>query len=412
MSNALKHRNFRWLFGGQLTSNIGNSLFVLALFWYVQSSTHSPAKVAWLGFAMTIPSLAGFLTGAIVDIVDRRRLLWLTDSIRFLLVVGVTLMVAMHLVNLWFIAAVVCLVSIGGNLFWPASNAILPSLVPEEDLVSANGWLQGSGQFAQSFGALLGSIIIATVGVVVVFGFDALTFLVSVSTLLVLRIPSSSRTAVNLQSYRIGNWFKDTLEGLVTLWQWPMIRWILPGVALMNLAYAPFFVMTAAWSQEILHHGSFGYSMLVLAESLGNLTGGLSAASVQRRFPGILPWVFSMILTLAVAAFPWFPHLWSDFSALLVFGVGTGMINTLFLTLLQQRIPEQQLGRVFASIGTIFGAALPLGTALAGLAVGSFGLITLFWTAALAIVAAAAYLGSTITWHPDVRSEASLSVNR
>jgi len=395
MNSALKHRNFRWLFGGQLTSNIGNSLFVLALFWYVQSATHSPAKVAWLGFAMTIPSLGGFLTGAIVDVVDRRRLLWLTDAIRFVLVAGVTLMVAHHLFNLWLIAGVVCLVSIGGNLFWPASNAILPTLVPESDLVSANGWMQGSGQFAQSFGALLGSIIIATVGVVLVFGFDALTFLVSVSTLLALRLPPTPTPAPGLQSYRITTWFTDTRQGLATLWRWHMIRWILPGVAVMNLAYAPFFVMTAAWSQERLHHGSFGYSMLVLAESLGNLIGGLSAASVQRRYPGPVPWVFSMVLTLAVALFPAFPYLWIDFGALLVFGMGTGLVNTLFLTLLQQRIPEAQLGRVFASISTIFGAALPLGTALAGLGVAHLGLVGLFWVAALAIVAAAVYLSSS-----------------
>jgi MFS family permease len=196
---------------------------------------------------------------------------------------------------------------------------------------------------------------------------------------------------------------------MTLLWRWTMIRWILPGVAFMNLAYGPFFVMSAAWSQQILHRGSFGYSMLVLAESLGNLIGGLSSATVQRRFPGVLPWVTGMLVATAVAIFPGFSNLWIDFLSLLLFGVGTGMVNTLFLTLLQQRVPDEQRGRVFATIGTIFGSTLPLGTALAGIGVASVGLHGLFWIAALTIAGAAIYLGLVITLNPVVRRETLLS---
>ncbi len=412
MRNVLRHRNFRWLFGGQFMSNVGNSLFILALFWYVQASTHSASDVAWVGFAMTIPSLGGFLTGFLADLVDRRRLLWITDGIRFVLVAIITFMVLANQANLAAIALAVVLVSVAGNLFWPASQALLPSLVPEEDLVSANGWMQSSGQFAQGLAALLGSIIIASVGVVMVFGFDALTFLVSVWTLLLLRLPSSAskvpapRDALPRSA---ASWWQDTLQGLKTLWKWPMIRWVLPGVIIMNLAYAPFFTMSAAWSQEILHRGSFGYSMLVLAEALGNLLGGLMAGGLARRFQGVAPWVFSMILTLPILAFPAMHLLWGDFLALLAFGIGTGLVNTLFLTLLQQRISEALLGRVFATLGTIFGAALPLGTALSGIAVGGVGIGGIFWAASAAIVAAACYLGGAMVWHPEVRSQARLS---
>ncbi len=405
--NPWQHRNFRLLLSGQLVSNLGSSLFVLALFWQVQASTKNPQYVAWLGLAMTLPSVTGFLTGAIVDRVNRQQLLWATDLVRFLLVGGLTVLLMVHAFYFWLVMLAFWVVNLAGTMFWPAMQALLVDVVPIQDRTGAIGFMEASGQFSNSVAGLLGSFMIAALGAVVLFAFNAVTFLISAASLIALRLPRQPVAVAHQdhRHWRLRDWLAETREGLEGLWRWRVIRWILPPVIVMNLAYAPFLALSPAWSADILHRGPLGYSLLILAESVGSLGGSLLAGVLQRRWRGSLPWNAGLGLSLLLLIFPVIPTLWADFAALLAFGLGTGMINTLFLSLIQRRIPDSILGRTFSTLGTVFGAALPVGTALAGILVRSVGLFGIFAAATAGIVAATIYLLTLLQFNTPVGRE-------
>ncbi len=405
--NPLQHRNFRLLLSGQLVSNLGSSLFVLALFWQVQASTKNPQNVAWLGLAMTLPSVTGFLTGAIVDRVNRQQLLWATDVVRFLLVGGLTVLLMVHAFYFWLVVPAFWVVNVAGNLFWPAMQTLLVDVVPVQDRTGAVGFMEASGQFSNAVAGLLGSFMIAALGSIILFAFNAATFLISVASLIALRLPRRPGVLPtrDRRRWHVRDWFAETREGLDGLWRWRVIRWVLPPVIVMNLAYAPFLALSPAWSANVLHRGPLGYSLLILAESVGSLGGSLLAGVLYRRWRGPLPWNAGLGLSLLLFLFPVIPTLPVDFGALLAFGLGTGMINTLFLGLIQRRIPDSVLGRTFSTLGTVFGAALPVGTALVGIFVGSVGLFGIFAAATAGIVAATVYLLTLLRFNPAVGRE-------
>lgn len=183
-----RHRDFRLLFIGQGVSLAGSMITFVAIPFQVYELTGSSFVVGLLGLAELVPLLAtALLGGALADAHDRRRLVLLADSILLVLalvLVGNALLDEPHV---WVLFVVAAGMSAAGGIQRPPLDAMLPRLVPREELPAASALDGFRGNAAQIAGPALAGILIAAAGLGVTYAVDAATFLVSLTALLMMR---------------------------------------------------------------------------------------------------------------------------------------------------------------------------------------------------------------------------------
>ncbi|MGC8487797.1 MAG: MFS transporter, partial [Clostridia bacterium] len=154
-----KYEGFRWLWIGQLLSQLGTAVFLVMGLWEIQ--LRSPFLLSIAGLAMMIPSSLAVFGGVIVDRYDPGRLMLWTDVLRGL---ALGLGVAALYIHGALIAAIIILLginSLGGSLFSPAEGVLVPRLVADGDLPAANGLYSVTYQLAEALGAAVGGAAIA-----------------------------------------------------------------------------------------------------------------------------------------------------------------------------------------------------------------------------------------------------------
>ncbi|TMB86230.1 MAG: MFS transporter, partial [Chloroflexi bacterium] len=185
----LRHRDFALLWTGQTASLIGDGVFLVAMAWQVYSISNAPAALSMVGIAMTIPTLVLLLAGGVVsDRFDRRRVLIGADVVRGLAVGGMALLSLAGALQLWHMFVLVAVYGAGTAFFGPAFDAIVPELMPSEQLAQANSLDQLVRPIAfRLAGPALGGWMVAGLGVGTAFALDSATFVISAAAVLSMR---------------------------------------------------------------------------------------------------------------------------------------------------------------------------------------------------------------------------------
>ncbi|RBP02131.1 MFS transporter [Rossellomorea aquimaris] len=394
MLKILKNKNFKYLFIGLLTSHIGNSLFILSLFWYVQSKTGEPKYLVWLGLMTTIPIVFGFFGGVLSDKYDRRNIMMFADGFRLVLVIILTLLITFSEFDFSYIAIIYLLINLGNFIFIPACNAIIPDIVEEDNLFAANGLVQSTGQISTILGALVGGILLTLVDTNILFLVNALTFLVSLVCLSLIKKQKedTSKDPLSVKS-GVFNHYKDFVEGLKYMFSYNVLKGLLPGIFVINLFFVPFFTLGPAWSVEILNKGSFGYAAMEVFIALGVLTGSLATKYIDKHLLLNKSIVLSLLLMLNIIYFPLTSNLYINILSLFMFNMGLGIWNTLLFSLLQIHVSEKFRGRVFGSLFSIVGFAFPLGAAMFGVLLDFIDLRQIFILSSSFLFISVVYIG-------------------
>lgn len=184
-SGALATRDFRLLFAGRCASLLGDGAFLVALAWQAYTISGAPSALSLLGIAMTVPLIALLLFGGVVsDRRNRRRVMLIADVLRAVVLVLLGALVASGNVRLWQMMVLVALCGAAQAFFDPASDAILPELLPAERLGEANALEQVARPLALRLaGPALGGILVGTLGAGAAFFLDGATFLASACAL-------------------------------------------------------------------------------------------------------------------------------------------------------------------------------------------------------------------------------------
>ncbi|MGE5140742.1 MAG: MFS transporter, partial [Rudaea sp.] len=197
---ALSNRSFRLLWLGQGTSWLGDQFRWIALPWLVLQLTHDPLALGAVLALGGIPEAAlALIGGAIADRFPPRTIMLLCDLVRLVVLALLAVLTFTGMIDLWMLYASSFVLGAVSGLFSPASAAMIPLLVEEDGLRAANSVSQGTSQLMGLIGpALAGSTIAvlgraSTRGIALAFGFDALTFLASVSTLWFIAAPRVAR---------------------------------------------------------------------------------------------------------------------------------------------------------------------------------------------------------------------------
>jgi MFS family permease len=357
---AFGHRDFRLLFTGQTVSLIGDAAFVTALGW----KTFTLAGSAKLGLVLVCQSVALLTTlligGALADRFSRRRLMIVSDLTRLVAVGALAAVDASGHVSFPLLAAFAAVVGLGDGFFYPAFGGMVPLVVEQPSIASANSLIGVARWSSILIGPAFAGFLYHPAGSAAVFVADAGSFLVS--AYLVYR----TRPRVIEAAEREGT-LREIVSGAryVARVPWLWVTIVLFGVVLM-LQLAPQQVLMPKLVTTQWHRGVGAYALLTTLMGVGTVAGTLLFGQLQpRRRRGVVSYVFWVVNSAAlvgIALSPWYELA----GALMVArGVCVGFGVAIWETMLMELVPEQLLSRVvsldyFGSFGL-----MPVGLALA-----------------------------------------------
>lgn len=378
-------RNFSALWGGSTASNLADGLIQVALPLLAAGLTGSPAAVAGVTFALTLPWLLfALLAGALVDRLDRRRTMVAANLLRAAAIGVLAGAVALDAVAMPVVYVAAFMMGIAETFADTAAQAILPAVVPGAQIEGANARLLGAQTVANGFiGPPLGGAL-AGLGIALAVGASAGMYLAAALALLLLRgafrpAPAGRR---RLRA-EIG-------EGLRFLGRHALLRTLALIVFVMNLGWAAWMsvVVLYAVSPGPMGLSSFGYGLLLTAIGVGGLAGTVVAVPAMRVLGrrwaiGVdILGTIVMVGTPALTANPWLVG-----AAAVVGGVGATMWGVVVTSVRQQAVPDVLLGRVSSAFRLCGFGAFTVGSLLAGAIAEVAGLRAVFAvSAALSVV--------------------------
>lgn len=381
---ALRERNFRYYFVGQLTSAIGSGMTSVALAFAVLADDRSATALGVVLTASTVP-LAVFLLvgGVIADRFGRRRVMLASDVLRGIAQAVLAAWVFGGHPPLWGFALLSALVGTGTAFFVPALTGLIPEVVSAERLSQANA-LDG---LTISLGGILGPAVAGVIVAATSPGWaivaDAASYFASVASLALLRIPPGAAQAAT-------SFVKDLREGWTEFWSrtwlWAIVlQWSIGNM----IIFAPFFVLGALTADRYLG-GATAWGTILAAQGAGSVLGGLVLLRIRIRRPLFVATAGSLLLIWPLLALAYRAPIAVITAGALVAGVQLALFGVLWNTTMQREIPRAVLSRVSAY--DWFGSLvfLPVGFAIVGPISGVIGLKTTFVVACIWCVSSAA----------------------
>lgn len=391
---ALRHRDFRVVWSGMFASNIGTWMQNVLLGAFALRLTHDAAYVGLIFFAQLGPLL--FLApigGTLADILDRRKLLiWMQlEQVVFSVLLAV-LASASH-PDRWAIFFCVLAIGIGNALSGPAMSALLPTLVPREDLPGAVSLQSVQMNLSRVIGPAIGAPLYVAFGVGTVFGLNALTYAFAIASLLVARYPAR-HASVEAETA-----LTRFLSGFKIAAADPLIRRVL-----VTLAVFSFFSLTFVGLMPEIAESNFGIGPKSVAYGFLYATFGLGAASgavtvgtyLAHRSKALIARraliAFAVLLaTYALVRAPGFA-----FPVAFLLGFVYFMVITSLSISLQLHLDDAIRGRIMALWIMAFGGVVPLGVLAGGFLVG--------YTSITTVMLVGAAVALLLAWYCDLRA--------
>jgi MFS family permease len=381
----LRQRDFRLLWTGMAVSLVGSGLWLVALAWQVIELGGGPAQLSLVTALYGVGVLAFVLIGGVAaDRLPQRLIMICSDMVRAAVLLALGALSLTGTLEVWHLAAGSLLLGAGEAFFIPSYTALLPRLLPEEEILAANG-LEGTLRplAQQAAGPALGGVAVAALspGAAILAGGP--TYLVSAVCLLAMNVrpaKGSSPPASDSGAEGAASVFADLHESLryvrETSWLWASILFAL---ALVLLIMGPLEVLLPFAVRDNLGGGADDYGLALAAFGIGGAVGALAVSSgrMPRRYLTV------MLLMWGCGALPFgivglANSLWAVCVALFVVGAAFSAGLVIWGTLLQRRVPEGLRGRVSSLDFFVSLALMPVSMAIAGPAGASFGVAEVF----------------------------------
>jgi MFS family permease len=377
--SLLSNARFLRLWIGQGTSFVGDAVSMVALVVLVVQITGSASAVGGALVARLLPTIASPLAGVIADRVDRRVLLVASDLARAVLVLG--LVFARDLATIYVL---VFLMGLARTLFNPTIRAAFPSVVGGGDLTRANALISGTFSTSIMVGPALGGLLVASIGVDAAFLADAVTYLVSAILLSTVPLPHPRR-----ESEEEAGFVRDLRSGFGYLLGARVPLAIVVGAFLTILTINATVPAEVFLAKETFGAGDAGYGLLVSLWGGGMVIGSAMMAVLGDRINLVLLYFLSIFVgACALVGTGLAPSFVLALGALTVEGAATGIDNVATDTILQKRVPEAFLGRVFSIRFLGYSAGEALAYPLGGLLVDAIGPSSTYLLAGIATAAA------------------------
>jgi MFS family permease len=371
---ALRWRNFRLFWLGQLVSVVGTSVQVVAEGYLVYDITQSTFWLGMVGLLALIPVLPISLVGGLlIDRFPRRKLILMTQIGLMIQAAIFGVLATMGQLRLWQIIALYFVFGALLALDHPARRAFLVELVPTEDLGNAVALNATVFNFSSLIGYALAGLMIAMLGAGATMLFNAATYLAPIAALTLVRVADASADRAPMTASRSGT-RAALAEGALTLLRQPAILATITLMAVVGgLAY-PVLGLMPAFAADVVHTDAVGLGLLLAAGALGSVVGTLLMAWLGRHARGRSLGLAALLLPLLVGGFAATRSLWLACVMLVGIGAALLVVQSLAITLVQVNITDRVRGRVMSVYSLLHAGSDTVGNAAVGSAAVLFGL--------------------------------------
>lgn len=399
---ALRHRNFRLFWFGQMISLVGTWMQTTAQAWLVLTLTHSAWLLGLVGALQFLPVMVLSLFGGVLaDRLPKRTALLFTQSSALIQAAIMWVLVATGTVQIWQIMLLAALLGLTNSLDMPTRQSFIVEMVGREDLPNAVALNSSIFNMARILGPGLGGLMIAWLGVAPLFLLNAISFIAVIIGLAM--IDQKQLFALPLQQERLSA-FKALREGLSYVWHVPSVLLVICVIGVISLFGINFNVMLPLFATQVMNAGPQGFGFISAAFGLGSLFAALWIAWGNQR-PSIR---YLLIASLAFCLLESAFAVSSVYALSLVLIASVGFAQIAFTatanTILQTVAPNNLRGRVMSVYMMVFAGTVPLGNIFAG------GL-ALLWGApvSLLIGAGLSLIAAVVGWIMRKPAEQSLA---
>ena len=390
---ALRHRNFRLFWFGQLISLIGTWMQSIGQAWLVLELTHSAWLLGVVGALQFLPvMLLSLFGGVLADRLPKRRVLLFTQSFAMLQAAVLWILVASGHIQVWEVLVLASLLGLTNSFDMPTRQAFVVEMVGREDLPNAIALNSSVFNMARVIGPGLGGLIIAFLGIAPLFLLNAISFVPVIVGLSLIRrnelLALAKRTTTSGETSKQST-LQSLREGLSYVVHTPSILLIIAVIGVISLFGINFNVILPLFATEVLHSGALGFGFLSAAFGLGSLCSALWLAWGNRK-PSVQYLLIAALAFSVLEVFFALSHLYV-LSLILIAAVGFAMIafSANSNTALQTVTPDHLRGRVLSVYMVVFAGSVPLGNLFTGGLAHLYGApISLLIGACLSLVAA------------------------
>lgn len=360
---ALRFRNYRLFFGGQLISLIGTWMQQIAVTWLVYRLTNSAFFLGAVGFAGQMPIfIVTPFAGVFADRLNRHRILVATQTLSMIqatILAVLTLTGNIQVIHIFLLSIFLGLINAFDN---PTRQSfVLEMIENKEDLGNAIALNSSMFNSARLLGPSIAGIVIAAIGEGLCFLLNALSFVAVIIALLAMRIAPRERKQ---ESRGVLEGFK---EGFKYAFGFAPIKYILLLLALVSVMGMPYAVLMPIFARDILHGGPRTLGFLMGATGMGAVTGAIFLAS-RKSVAGLSRWIptAASIFGTGLIAFSFSRSLWLSIGLLYVVGFGMMVQMASSNSILQTVSDDDKRGRVMSFYAMAFMGMAPFGSLLAG----------------------------------------------
>ena len=395
---ALRHRNFRLFFGGQLISLVGTWMQSVAQAWLVYSITKSALLLGTVGFASQIPVfLVAPFGGIAADRTNRQRLVIATQTASMILAAILAWLTLSGRIQVWHIFLLAGLLGVVNAFDIPGRQAFLVDMVGKEDLMNAIALNSSMFNGARVIGPAIAGILVARIGEGWCFAANAISYIAVIAGLLLMNVRCEPRISDHSP-------LEDIVEGFRWVEQTKVIRALLLLIGLVSLVGMPYTVLMPVFADKILHGGARGLGILMGATGVGALFGALTLAS-RTGVKGLGRWVMLTCagFGISLVLFSFSTSFWLSAALLLPAGYSMMLQMACSNTLIQTMVPDELRGRVMAVYSMMFMGMAPIGAFLGGALADHMGAPISVAVGGVACILGAIWFGRAL---PTMRIEA------
>jgi MFS family permease len=360
---ALKHRNFRLFWTGQIISLTGTWMHQAAQGWLVYKLTDSPFFLGLTGTAASAPILLFTLAGGVlVDRYSKRNIMLVAHALLMILAFTLAVLVAAGRVTVWHVLAIAFLIGTVNAIEIPTRQSFLIELVGRENLLNAIALNSSVFHGARMLGPAIAGFIMGPLGLSSCFFINTLSFSSIIVALLKMRFDRAQIKAPQKSSV-----IREFREGIAYILDHSTIYMLLISVGIISFFGFPYISFIPVYARDILHTGQEGYGILMGCAGAGAFSGAvLLAVRGSSARKGVLMALAGITFSTALLIFSLSTTVWLSYAML--FFIGLGAINQIATanSILQLMVPDGLRGRVMSAFTTMFLGLSPLGNFTVG----------------------------------------------
>ncbi|MEI9933054.1 MAG: MFS transporter [Rhizomicrobium sp.] len=357
---VFRHRNYRVFFAGQLVSLMGTWMQSVAQGWLVYSLTHSAFLLGLTSFCaqVTVFFLAPF-GGVIADRLDRRRTMFITQSLSMTQAILLAVLTLTHTVQVWEIIVLAFGLGFINAFDIPSRQSMTLDMVGREDLRHAIALNSMMFNLARIVGPSLAGVLIAWVGEGVCFALNAASFGAVLTSLFLMNIP---RRPPRVAEHAV----REVLAGYRYSFSTPRIRVALMLAAASSVFGAAYLTLLPAFARDLLHGDSTSYGTLMTGVGTGALIGAYFLSRIHDRWLTLAPIIASLCFGAGLIAFSHSHALWVSIALILPTACALMLLGGTTNTVIQLTANEHMRGRVISHYTQAFLGMMPWGSLLLG----------------------------------------------